>query len=202
MINLIPDEMRASQRFAQGIKKGVNIASIVLGVIGLAIAIEMTGLTLLNKASDEVNKSIADKEATIAEFNDNQGEAIQLSNDIDTVKALIDRQADFSKLVSEIGKALPVEATLSSLALGETVFEQMQLELSVDTQERAAIARQNIEDSAIFAGADIISIGSGAEDDDGNITERTVSISTRLCKNFKPIIVALEEDPNAEVKCE
>jgi hypothetical protein len=203
MINLLPDEMRESIRFTQSVKKVVNITSAVLGVIGFAIAIEMAGLALLNNAKDEVNVSIAEKEAIITEFNDNQSEAIQLSKDIDTVKALIDRQADFSKLVREIGKSLPVPATLSSLTLGDTVFEQMQLQLTVDTQERAAIARQNIEESPIFAGADILSISAGETDQETEeILNRDVTISTRLCKNFKSIIQELEADPNAEVSCE
>lgn len=202
MINLLPDEIRESIRFGGSIKKVVNITAIVLSVIGISIAIEMAGLTLLSKAQDEINDSITQKEATIAEFNDNQSEAIQLSQDIDTVKALVDRQANFSELVKAIGRALPTSATLSRLTLGETIFEQTQLELTVDTQERAAIARQNIEDSPIFAGADILNIRNGEVDEETEeVLNQNVTINTRLCQNFKEIIAAIDADPNAEVDC-
>lgn len=184
MINLLPPKAQKAAKL-QNIQNDVlkyGLALLLFSI--LSVALQFLGYLYINQQKDGTKVEISDKEEELKKINTGQEEAIQLSQDIDTIGQLLKRRVDFAELIQEIGGALPAGANLNNLSLGSSNREPINMVFTVDSQKKAAILRQNLEDSGVFTGADIQNISVVSTDETGSALIFSTSIITKFSDEY------------------
>lgn len=177
MINLMPPKQKQDIKFGS---YNVNIIqySILVIAIGLALASVITfGIQIVRSDENTLNKSIAQKELQLTEYEDDNVRAVALTKKIDTISSLLKDEVKFSELIQEIGGLLPNGARLTGLQLTSDLSEPLVLVAVVDSKTVATQLQQNLANSDLFIGADIQSLNPANTDEaSGRILDYSVKI--------------------------
>lgn len=184
MINLLPPEIKKEAEYSTAQKEVIvyGASLILFGIV--AIGIQLLGYVFINQQRNDLKTDLDAKNAQLEDINKSQSDAVRLSADINKVGALLDRQVDFSTLIQEVGAVLPNGTRLNSLSLGVDNTQPISFQFDIDTQEKAAVVRKNLEDSNLFVGADIQNINVRETNEDGNAVSFTTSIITKFSEEF------------------
>jgi Tfp pilus assembly protein PilN len=195
MINLIPDNLRANNRYAARNTQLIRYTAVaILTMVSIMV---ITGLCVLGMRHTENNlqKQADGQKQKLAAYKPIQEQGQQLSEQITTINTLLSRQVAFSELLPQIAKMLPPGAILrqldvstsdilpasSSVAAGSTSISSAQkpfvIQAAVTDRNVAATLLENIRASKdLFTDADIVNINqstTGTSPDANSLTTIT-----------------------------
>jgi flavin-binding protein dodecin len=188
VINLMPPKIKQDIKFARYNVTLIQYCILVLVVSAAVTSIMIFGLTLMAADERAVNDAIAERQATLASLKATDDEARQLSTNISTISALLAREVSFSEVIQKLGAVMPIGARVQDLSLTGDSSAPLGIVVIVDTQAKAAVVRQNIDDSEDFAGADIIDIVNGETNEAGNVVnyQVTMTLGFKVAEAPKP----------------
>jgi len=196
MINLLPPEYKASIKFARYNVALLRYCLLILAVsVGIA-SIMFFGVAFVKAGESNLTSEIEVKQASLSQKGNVEAEAKSLAADINTISSLLDRSINFSDLIQSIGAVIPQGARLTGLSLTGDSSSPLQITAITDTQEKAAVMRQNLEDSGVFSGADIQTI-TPRDSETGARTYTAIFVTTFADKTDDK--AAEQLDPNAEI---
>jgi hypothetical protein len=115
MINLIPDNIRANNKYAH--RNVLLLRYTALSALTMVAIMAITGLSILGmlQTQSSIQDQISEQNNKLATYKslDKQGE--QLSEQINTIGSLLNRQVTFSTLLPGIAKIMPQGAILKEL---------------------------------------------------------------------------------------
>lgn len=166
MINLLPPKNRIAIETAKRntiLRRYLELA--VLGVCSLAFLI--VGSYYYLQLQDKNTKKTLDlNNQKLSLLEPVQDEAKQLTVTINTIAALFSREVDFSTMLTKIGQLMPPTSVLTNLEIDSSLKDSpLNISAQVDTEEKAAVLRNNLEKSELFNKAKIISIEKIAYDE-------------------------------------
>lgn len=161
MINLLPPAVKQQNQFARW-----NVSLLQYTFLTVAISISLVGVlifgvVIVSRDESSLQKAIDTKQQTLDQLQPEFNQAKLLANRVNTVKALFDKNIEFSKLLQNIGALIPDGASLTGLSLTGNDQRPLQIQAKVKTQDLAAVLRENLEASDIFSLADIQVINVG-----------------------------------------
>ncbi len=185
MINLLPAEIKSDIAYA---RKNATLLKfcvlLLLVIVGMAL-ITVAGLFYMNQSKSLYNKQIktAQEEIKNQKLETVQKQAEDISNNLKLTTQVLSREVLFSKLIKQIGAAMPPNTALSDLKIGKTEGGIDLTAVASDYNTGSQI-QINLSDPAnkIFDKADILNITCTS----GNTDPRypcTVTIRARFGTN-------------------
>lgn len=179
MINLIPNDHKTSYVFAKRnviLKKWISL--FLFAIIGLGV-LGTFGLVTLTQSTKDYDNKIAQNVAYFKKenFETTSKQVKDMSNNIKLSVKVLQQEVLFSKLIKQIGAALPPGSVLNSLEISQT-SGGIDLSASAIDYKTATQVQVNLSDpnNKIFTKADILNITCSSTNDDG-----TVKISGYPC---------------------
>lgn len=171
MINLLPPARLTNLRIARSntvLRRYVELT--VLSVLFLMLAV-FAAYYLLHVQQVNTQRTVDINQAKIKKLEPIQQQAEQLSLTVNTIAGLMSHNVKFSDTLVQIGKLMPDGSALTGLQFSiEDSKLPLVISAEVDSQQKAAILRNNLAGSAIFSRADIQSIIELKEKDDTSTT--------------------------------
>ena len=158
MINLRPPELKEDVKYAKYNVTLVQYMIVALGTVGVIIFLMLFGKQTLTNTKNDIERLLATDRAKAAALQEVNQEATTLSATVDTIGALLDEEVKFSYLLREIGSIMPPGAKLSALSLSQDSTQPVRLTVDLVTAEKAGVLQQNLLESRLFIGADILSV--------------------------------------------
>lgn len=159
MINLLPPKNRLAIETAK--KNTILRRYLELGVLAVCVlAVLIVGSYYFLELQDRNTQKTLDlNKQKLSQLEPVQDEAKQLSLTINTIAALFSREIDFSTMLTKIGQLMPPNAVLTNLEVSSNTKDSpLNISAQVDTEEKAAVLRNNLEKSDLFDKAKIVSI--------------------------------------------
>lgn len=183
MINLLPPEVKKSYRYARSnvvLRKW--LVMFALAFVGL-ILITSFGLITIQQSSNNYKKSIAVSEAQFEKekYTEIQKRVQDISSSFKLVNSVLSQEILFSKLIQQIGTAIPSNAILSGLTISQT---QGALDITANATDYATATQVQVNladpNNKIFTKADIINIAcSDKTDANGNPSKYPCTVTIR-----------------------
>ena len=162
MINLLSPEIKSARRYAKMnvvmVQYTILIAIAICGMSGLMLYGEQT----LNQSKADLEEIIALDKAEAEQLEPISKEATELSATIDTIGTLLNPEVKFSFVLQEIGSIIPSGVVLSAISLSQDTSKPMILDVNLVSAERAGVLQQNLIESELFVGADILGVSQGS----------------------------------------
>jgi hypothetical protein len=165
MINLLPPNDLQDIKVAKRSSVLRRYIELIL-VATVIIAVLVSGsYYYLKRQESNTQKTVELNNTKIEELGSVQEQAEQLSATVNTISLLLARDIKFSIILTDIGKLMPSGAVLTGLELTSADQEApLVISAQVDTEQKAAILRNNLEASDLFERAEIKSITRIGED--------------------------------------
>lgn len=161
MINLMPPDLKESVKFgSHNVSVLQYMILIVISGIALAAVIAF-GVQIVRNDESKLRTSIDAKQSQLVQYEADIEKAKRLSEKIDTVDILLDKELRFSILLQEIGGLMPPGSSLTRLELTNDLSENLLLVARVDSEETATELQLNLANSSLFSGADIQQLAGG-----------------------------------------
>ncbi len=156
MINLMPPKLKESIRFGAYNVRVVQYIFLVL-ISGLALsAVIAFGVQIVRSDESKLEASITTKQVQLEQYADSIANAKVLSEKIDTVDVLLQKEVKYSALLQEIAQLLPPGSGVRNITLTtEDLEENLILEVFLVSETTATQLQQNLANSNLFTGADI-----------------------------------------------
>jgi hypothetical protein len=162
MINLLPAERLNAMRLARSntvLKRYIEL--MLFGMAILAVII-LGSYYYLNRQRQNINKSVTLNQTKIDQLEPVQKKAEELSSTINTIAGLQSRDVKFSELLASIGGIMPQGAVLTGLQFSiDDLKSPLVISAQIDTEQKAAVLRNNIASSELFSKAEIQTITQG-----------------------------------------
>ena len=158
MINLLPPSIKQDVKFAKYNVTLVEYAIVLAATVAIVAFLMLFGEQTLSNTKSDIEKVLATDRARVADLQSINTQATALSNNIDTIGSILDQEVKFSYLLQEIGSIMPAGAKLSALTLSQDATQPIRLSVDVTTAERAGVLQQNLAESRLFIGADILTV--------------------------------------------
>lgn len=159
MINLLPPKRLLNMKVARNntiLKRYIELTLLSMLLIVVAIA---ASYYFLSSQQKSVKNTLEIDQKKVAELSPIQKEAEELSATINTISGLLSRNVKFSEMLTKIGSVMPSGAVLTGLQFSiEDLDAPLVVSAQVETEERAAVLRNNLATSDLFKGAEIKSI--------------------------------------------
>lgn len=168
MINLMPDNQKDQITFARRnttLRRWL-IANVV-GVIGICLIIA-AGLLFMTRSTNSWQKQVDDTSAQlqVQKLQETQNRVAEISDSVKLAIQVLSKQVLFSKLLTQIGSAMPNGSSLQSLSIANPEGG-IDLTAVATNYQTATQVQVNLSDPAnkLFEKADIISVScqQGAE---------------------------------------
>lgn len=161
MINLLPPQTRESMMFAKRNttlrRWSLALFISILGILGIVAA----GHLYIQSASRSYMAQIeqGNQQLKAQNLEDTQNKIQDLSSSLKLVVQVLQREILFSKLLSQIGSALPSGSVLTNLSINK-ISGGLDLQAAATDYQTATQVQVNLQDprNKIFEKADIISI--------------------------------------------
>lgn len=176
MINLIPPELKQDIKYGKLNVTLVQYWVLLVMVLVMLVGLLIFGAQVVSTDQQALKESIAEKQLLLSEISGDVEAAKTLESTVETIGKLLEREVSFSQLIREIGAVIPVGANLSNLTLTGNESAPLVIEAEVNSQELAAVVRENLEKSDLFGFADIQSIDVSDTDSAGNALSYIVQI--------------------------
>lgn len=159
MINLLPPTRLANLKVARSntiLRRYVELTLMSIALLALAT---IFGYYFLNSQRTDTQKTVEVNQSKVAELQPVQKQAEQLSGTINTVTGLLAHNVKFSDMLKQIGGVMPQGSVLTGLQFSiEDLKSPLVISAQVDTEQKAAVLRNNLAASELFSRADIQSI--------------------------------------------
>lgn len=178
MINLLPPKRRLNIRLARSntiLRRYLELG--VVSILLLVAAFLVTNSFFVAQKKNTEQQLQIDKEK-VAELEPIHSEAEELAATVNTIAALMAYNIQFSDLLVQIGSIMPTGSVLTGLQFSiEDTDAPLVVTAEVDTEEKAAILRNNLAGSSLFSRAEIKSI---AKKEQPEATQSTTQPATLL----------------------
>lgn len=159
MINLLPPQRVVSLKIARSntvLRRYVELT--IVSMILLFAAFGMAYYFLHAQQTNTAQTVELDKQK-IEKLRPVQKQAEELSSTVNTVAGLLTNNVKFSQMLTQIAGLMPQGSVLTGLQFSiEDVKLPLAISAQVDSEQKAAILRNNIEASDLFSRADIQNI--------------------------------------------
>lgn len=194
MINLLPRDQQDALRYARSnVKLAQMMLFIVSGTIGI-LCIMAFGYLYLDHANKNIEKQIAGMESQLKEQKlvETQKRVGEISSSLKLVLQVLGKEILFSKLIQQIGSAIPPGTTLTDLRLNKiSSGGGIDMQFVASNYQTGTQIQINLQDPAnkIFEKADIVTINctSGASADP--LYPCTVTVRAQFAKNNPYVFV-------------
>lgn len=161
MINLLPPETRENILYARRNTKLLRwVFSLSVAMIGIVIVV-VVGQFYLSNVSKNLQSQVTQGKAELEaqKISQTQGRVEEISASLKLALQVLSRQVLFSKLLDQIGSAMPPGAALLDLRIAQ-VQGGIDIQAGAVDYETATQVQVNLQDSAnkIFSKADIVNI--------------------------------------------
>ena len=169
MINLLPPELKNSYKYARrNVTLRAWVFMFILAAVGLG-GIATFGLLTLNQSSVHNNTAIASIQSQLEKehLEQTKTQIQSISSDLKLAVKVLGKEVLFSKLITQIGAAMPNGAILTGLTI-DNVTGGLDLSADATNYTTATQVQVNLADPAnqIFSKADIVSINCNAASSD------------------------------------
>ncbi len=186
MINLLPPHTKEEYLYARRNTKLAKWSLALLFAFFGVAAIVIFGLFYINQSVNNYSQSIDATKAQLKEqrMEETEEQIKSISGSVKLVADVLSRQIIFSKLIKQIGAAMPPDTALTDLALGE-VQGGFDLTAIASDYTTATQVQLNLQDPAnqIFEKADIINVSCSSNDTADPDYPCTVRIRALFAKN-------------------
>lgn len=162
MINLLPPNRLLDMRVARSntiLRRYINLSLISLLVLALGLA---ATYYYFQRQLQNTQQSSVLTQAKLKQLEPIQKQAQQLSTTVTTIAGLLSRDVKFSDLLTKIGGLTPSGTVLTGLQFSiEDLKSPLVISAQVDSEEKAAILRNNLAGSPLFSKAEIQTITKG-----------------------------------------
>ncbi len=165
MINLLPQEVKENYLYARRnmyLRKWATVLGLSILALGGTI---MIGQVYLNQSSKTLSNQIAEgtEQLKIQKLEETQKQVEGISSSLKLVIQVLGREVMFSKLLQQIGAAMPQGAVLTNLSINK-LQGGLDLQAAATSYQTATQVQVNLQDPAnkIFEKADIVSIQCGS----------------------------------------
>jgi len=161
MINLLPPDDKNEIMYARRNTKLLRWSGAIAGVIVGCMLIVGFGALYLNKSTNAYSKQLADTEQQLKlqKIDETNKRVQDISSSLKLVTQVLSREVLFSKLVRQVGAAMPANTVLTNLQINKL---QGGIDLSAQAVDykTATQIQVNLQDpnNKIFAKADILNI--------------------------------------------
>lgn len=171
MINLLPPSRLTNLRIARNntvLRRYIELT--VLSILVLSAAVFFAYYQLRVQQTNTQSTLDLSKQK-IAKLEPVQKQAEQLSLTVNTIAGLMSHNVQFSEMLTQIGNVMPTGSVLTGLQFSiEDLKSPLVISAQVDSEQKAAILRNNLASSPLFSKADIQSISQLDDKDTGNTT--------------------------------
>lgn len=186
MINLLPLDVKNSIDYGRRNTQLLRWCSaLVIGIVGTALVVTF-GLFYINESTQSYSKQVA---KTTIELNDQKLPEVQkrvegISSSLKLVVQVLSREILFSKLIKQVGAAIPANASLTGLSISK-VSGGIDLSAAASDYNTASQVQVNLQDptNKIFDKADIVNIACSATSAADPRYPCTVTIRAQFAKN-------------------
>jgi Tfp pilus assembly protein PilN len=169
MINLLPPNVKQDITYAR--RNSVLVKWCMTMVLGIAaiIAVVFIGLVYMDQSikSYTADADLARDQLKSQKLEDTQAKVESISSSFKLVIQVLSKQILFSKLIKQIGSAIPNNASLTELRINQ-VKGGLDISAVAKDYKTATQVQVNLQDpeNEIFEKADIINITCGSASDD------------------------------------
>lgn len=161
MINLLPPDVKENMLYARrNTRLRRWITAVMFGVFGILVIVG-AGQVYLQQSIKAYDLQVAtgQEELRAQKLDETQAQVQQLSGDLKLVVQVLQKEILFSKLLSQIGAALPPGSVLTNLSINK-VQGGLDLQVATTDSQTATQLQLNLQDpkNQIFEKADLISI--------------------------------------------
>jgi Tfp pilus assembly protein PilN len=155
------------------LRRYLELALISLVVIAGAVA---GAYYFLNSQQTSTGQTLAVDQKKVKELEPVQKQAEDLSATINTIAGLMSRNVTFSDMLTQIGGIMPSGSVLTGLQFSlEDLKSPLIVSAQVESEERAAVLRNNLAGSVLFKSAEIKIIAEIKEKESSTTTDSTAT---------------------------
>ena len=184
MINLLPPARLTNLKIARSntiIRRYVELTLLSMAFLAVAVIV---AYYFLNAQQVDTKQTVEVDQKKIAELQPVQKQAEQLSLTVNTVAGLLSHNIKFSDMLTQIGGVMPQGSVLTGLQFSiEDLKSPLIISAQVDSEQKAAILRNNIASSPLFSKADIQTISQVGATGSTNSTPSNDGAPTDEAKN-------------------
>jgi len=186
MINLLPKDYRKQLSYARRntILRRWAVLNLV-GVLGIAVVIG-AGLLFMKHSTDSWQQQVNSTSAQlqVQKLEETQARVTEISDSVKLAIQVLSKQVLFSKLLTQIGAAMPNGTSLQSLSIASPEGG-IDLTAAATSYQTATQVQVNLSDPAnkIFEKADIVSVSCQQGDDVDTAYPCTVTIRALFAKD-------------------
>ena len=159
MINLLPPARLLNMRIARNnviLRRYLELALLSMAIVAIAVIGAYYFLESQQNNSEQTASLARQKAEELAPV---QKQAEELSVTINTISGLLSRNIKFSEMLTQIGGVMPSGSVLTGLQFSlQDLKSPLVVSAQVENEERAAVLRNNLANSALFKSAEIKSI--------------------------------------------
>lgn len=185
MINLIPAPLKKNIVYARRNGLLINLALIELLVIGGIAVITLAGLFFMNQSIKNYDQQISRSQETLTQQQEGrvQKQVETISNNLKLATQVLSKEVLFSKLIQQIGAAMPDNTILTDLKIG-TTDSGLDLTAAASNYDSATQVQVNLQDpkNKIFDKVDLVNTTCSASSTDPKYP-CTVTLRARFSKN-------------------
>lgn len=162
MINLLPSDLKQSLSFAHHNTKLVKvIIGLAIGIVGLAIVIA-GGWLYLQQETNLYKDTVSKAEKSLEEQNEKKtlARVQDISNSLKLSVNVLSQEILFSKLLRQVGAAMPPNTVLQDLKLSSELDGAVELQAGAKDYNSATQIQVNLEQhpNSVFSKADLIRV--------------------------------------------
>ncbi len=161
MINLLPEATKQQILYARRNTMLKNwLIAVTVGVLGIVVVIA-AGHIFISQSVDSLEAQVATAQSQLKEqkLEETQKRVTEISESVKLTTQVLSKQVLFSKLLTQVGAAMPAGSSLQSLSIN-SVEGGIDLTAAATTYQAATQVQINLSDPAnkIFEKADIVSV--------------------------------------------
>ena len=186
MINLLPPQERQNISFARRNTKLLRwVTALTLAIIGILLIVAF-GTFYINQSADTYSDQLQKTQAELdsQKLSDTQKRVQDISSSLKLVVQVLSKEVLFSKLIKQIGTAIPANASLTDLRISK-VSGAIDLAAIASDYNTATQVQVNLQDPAnkIFNKADILNISCASTSSSDPRYPCTVNIRAQFAAN-------------------
>lgn len=198
MINLLPPATKEDILYARRNTKLVRwLIAIIIAALGAVVIIGF-GQLYLTRSAKVYTKQIAEGQERLKsqKLDETQTRVSEISSNLKLVVQVLSREILFSKVLRQVGAAIPAGAVLTELSI-EKVEGGIDLTFEARDYQTGSQVLLNLQDPAnkIFEKADIEQITCKSEVEEGHTYPCTVSIRALFGDNSPYLLINSGETP-------
>lgn len=185
MINLLPKSLKKDILYARRNSQLAKLCALLGIVIAGVMIIGLAGIFYMDQSTKNIQQQVDSmtQELKSKKIDETQSEVESISNNLKLTSQVLSKQVLFSKLLKQIGAAMPQNTILTDLKIGKTDGGIDMTAIASD-YNTASQVQVNLADPAnkIFDKADLLNVTCGASTADARYP-CTTTIRARFAKD-------------------